>query len=476
VAGVGLLAPLARDGDRPLERQLEERLREAIGAGRLGAGVRVPSTRRLAAALHVSRNVVASSYAQLIAQGWLTARHGAGTFVCDRNGSPAQRPAPGRRARWMRDRSVARAEVDAGNGRGVIDLRRRGGTLAPLPPVTWRRAWRSAVADMGTSYGEPRGDARLRRATAGFVARTRGVLCSADDVVITSGASDAISLVLHAVLEAGDTVAVEEPGYQSVRRVAQMHGASVLELPVDDGGADIGRLPRGAHAPIAVHVTPAHHYPLGVELGMARRSALLAWAKAEGAIVIENDYGGEFNFAETALPALAALDRAGVVAFIGTFSRLLAPGLRLGYVVGPRPLLDQVATLKREIDDYASTPTQRAVAHLIEERELERHLRRVRRLVEYKRERLAHGLAPLDGRVRVAGLGSGLHVAIELLDGTSAERVARRARAHGVLLETLEYHRAGATPDRLLLDYGAVEPSRLEKALGVLCDSVLHAA
>jgi GntR family transcriptional regulator/MocR family aminotransferase len=464
LAATGLLAPLVRNGDRSLERQLEERLDDAITSGRLGAGVRLPSTRQLASTLDVSRNVVASAYEQLAARGRITARHGAGTFVADTlrlHGRPAPRGTP----RWVRGAESTPSDAAGGWTPHVVDLRVRSGALAPLPAAAWRRSWRNAVANLGTTYGDARGDERLRRATAGFVRRTRGVSCSADEILITAGASDAIALILRAVFAVGDSVAIEDPGYQAIRPIARMHGGSVMTLPVDDDGADVAQLSTGGRPPIAVHVTPTHQFPLGVELSGERRAALLAWAQEHGALVIENDYGGEFGFAEGTPPTLAALDDAGTVAYVGTFSRLLSPELRLGYVVAPRPLVDQVVALKRQIDDYASTPTQRAVAHLIEDGELERHLRRVRRLAEYKRRRLEHGLAPVADRIRVTGLRTGLHVAIEVLDGPPPEEVARLARRRGVLVETLHDYRAEPGPDRLLLGYGAAEPSHLEAGL-----------
>lgn len=469
LAGLGMLAPLERGGSHTLEDQLAERLTDGIERGVLAHGTRLPSTREIAAALGLSRNLVAAAYAQLATKGLIVARHGSGTFVAPprTNVKEGRRPEPPREGSWYQG---TRGPLRPTPGRSAIDLRLRGGTLRPLPEAAWRRAWRSAVGDVAVGYEDPRGVLPLRAAVASFVAHHRGVACGADEVLITAGASDALRLLMIAVVDEHVTVAVEDPGYPTMLRLAESRRARVVRLPVDGDGAvvdDLRALPPGR---VAVHLTPAHQFPLGVQLAQERREALLAWARERGALIIENDYDGEFGFSAVEPPALAAQDRTGTVVFVGTFSRLLTPGLRVGYVIAHPSVLDLVAHAKAEIDDHASTPVQRAVAALLCDGELDRHLRRVRRLAAYKRDRITRWLATSPGGLRLAGLQSGLHVVLEITDGPSPSELVERAAARQVLVERLGAYTSVAAPgsDRLLLDYGAIEPGQLDRGLAVL--------
>jgi GntR family transcriptional regulator / MocR family aminotransferase len=466
-AALGLLTPLDRHGPDTLELQLESRIARAVHAGRLRGGVRLPSSRSVASSLGISRNVVAAVYAELAGRGVLIARHGSGTFVDDGISHPTRRPVPAPETRWL-------ATLTPGAGgdppKGYIDLSPRGGSLAPLPRAAWRRAWRVATADLPSAYEDPRGARVLRRAIANYVARHRGVPASEDEVLVTSGASDALALILRAVVARGTPFAFEQPGYQTVRRLAEARGAQPVTLDGDGDGAIVEALAAANAVPVAVHVTPAHHFPLAAELSPARRRWLLAWAKAEGALVIENDYSGEFGFTTTTPPPLAALDRSGSVAFVGTFSRLLSPSLRVGYVIASEALIGPLSRLKRDLDDYPSTPAQLAVAQLIDDGELDRHLRRIRRLAEYKRGLIARYIGEVPQHLRLTGLDSGLHVVLQVRSGLTALELAAAAKSRGVLLDTLASYGGAVDTDRLLLDYGSVDAGQLETALSVITE------
>jgi GntR family transcriptional regulator/MocR family aminotransferase len=460
---IGLSLVLDRDGGAPMHEQIADQLRDAIAAGRLANGIRLPSTRLVATHLRVSRNVVAEAYSRLERDGLVVPRRGAGTFV--RTGSDAVgRPVVPAAPRWLRGKAPEQRAATVGG----IDLRLRGGSLSPLPAAAWRQAWRIAATAVPSGYADAGGDPGLREAIAGYVTRTRGVACSPDDVVVTSGASDALALLLRAVWTPGEAIAHEDPGYRSVMRIAAGLGASVVGLPVDSQGAEIDVLTRSSRSVIAVHVTPSHQFPLGIELSAARRRTLLDWAEATGGLVIENDYDAEFRFGDNAVPPVAATDHFGCVALVGTFSRLLAPALRVGYIAATPPLAARIRELKHELDDYASLPAQHAVAHLIRSGELERHLRRVRAMATYKRARIAEALGGLAG-VRVSGLEGGLHVLIEPAEGHSATQLTALLQRRGVMLDDLSGFYVGATHrDALLLDYSAASVAQLDAGLEIV--------
>ena len=294
---------------------------------------------------------------------------------------------------WLRARPPLVGEEAVVTG---TDLRLRAGTIAPLANDAWRRAWRHATATVAQTYGDPQGPRAVREAIAEHVRDTRGVACVADDVVVTSGASDALALLLRATMSAGDVLAAENPGYRGVTRLAAVHGIRLLPLAVDEHGADVEALL--AASPLVVHVTPSHQFPTGAELSPDRRAALLAWAQERGALVIENDYDGEFRFDGAVAAPLTAIDTSGTVCLVGTFSRLLTPALRVGYIVATPALAQRVAALKRALDEHPSLPAQHAVAQLIRSGELGRHLRRVRALATHKRGLLRAALGSLAGR------------------------------------------------------------------------------
>ncbi len=441
---------------------LTVRLREAIVDGRLAHGAKLPSARALAQALGLSRNAVSECYADLASERLVTTRHGSGTFVAQ----PADARTRGRpRVRddvaWLRARPPLAGEDAVVAG---IDLRLRAGTIAPLATDAWRRAGRHATATVAQTYGDPQGPRAVREAIAGHVRDTRGVACVADDVVVTSGASDALALLLRATMTAGDVLAAENPGYRGVTRLAAVHGIGLQPLAVDEDGADVDALV--ATSPLVVHVTPSHQFPTGAELSPRRRASLLAWARERGALVIENDYDGEFRFDGAVAAPLTAIDTSGTVCLVGTFSRLLTPALRIGYIVATPALAQRVAALKRALDEHPSLPAQHAVEQLIRSGELGRHLRRVRALATHKRGLLRAALGGLED-VSLHGVDGGLHVLVR--SPAPAAEVAGRLRARGVHVDVLAEHCwAPVGDDGLLLDYGRVAPAAFERALALI--------
>jgi GntR family transcriptional regulator/MocR family aminotransferase len=461
-----------RNAPTSLQIQLTEQLRRAILDGRLAAGMRLPSTRTLAAEAGVSRNVALAAYDELFAEGYVEGRHGSGTYVTGDLPSlprPAL-PAPSGSPRWLRQRPLPpAAEVEYP---GAIEFRLGRPFTTQLPADVWRRVWNDVSGQLPPSdYGAPAGDPELRAAIAGYLRRSRGVACGADDVIVTAGAVQAIDLIARATLAPGDAVGFEDPGYRITRQVLEARGATLVPVPVDQDGLQVDQLPSGDDAPMFVYVTPSHQYPLGARMPVGRRVALIEWAQANDGLIVEDDYDSEFRFDAPPLPALAGIDETGRVAYIGTFSKVLSPALRVGYVVAPQPLRERVERFKRLSDYHTPWPLQRALAAFITQGHLERHIRRMRRHYGEKRAALRDALAPVSHLAQLRGLEAGLHVFLELDQSIDPRQVELRAREQGVIVSTLDGYFIGpATKQGLLLGYGGLELPDIIRGADVLVD------
>ncbi len=485
VSQLDLPLRLDRGAGAPLQQQLLAQLRAAISGGQLAGGTRLPSSRTLATALGVSRNVVVGVYDELFAEGYVTGRHGSGTYVEDTlPAAPHRAPAmPTTARRWLRGEPLPTAVGTpfADDVPGLISFRPGVPAIELLPPAVWRRVWREVgETPPPKRYADAAGDPELRLALARWVGRTRGIPCDADDVVVTTGAAQALDLLARAILAPGDAVAFEEPGYPTGRNILLAHGARVLPIPVDEDGLRVEMLPTGADAPLLACVTPSHQYPLGARLPIARRLALLDWARTNDSLIVEDDYDSEFRFDAPPLPALMSLDGEkgeGRVAYIGTFAKSLAPSLRLGYLIVPPALRSRIVGLKNLADRHTSWPIQRVVLTLIAEGHLERHIRRARRRYAEDRAILRAGLAPVtsgpDAPARLRGLDAGLHVCLELAPQIDQARLVALARRRGVAVATLEDYYYGS-PDRqgLVLGYGGLSPADLERGTRVLAKAI----
>lgn len=444
---VDLAIDLSDRGDRA--GALHRALRDAVSAGRLAPGDRLPATRALAADLGISRTTVTTVYERLVAEGLFAARVGAGTFVSDVAPVPVRSAAGavGPRSGW---RWAARP-VSGETGVPPYDFRVGIPDASLFPFESWRRILvaesRLRGHDPG-SYAGPGGLPRLREAIARSVAYSRGVRADADSVIVTSGTQQALDLVARVLLEPGDVVAVEDPGYAFARDLFASHGARVVPVPVDADGLVVDALPPGARL---VYTTPSHQFPLGVPLSLERRRALLAYAAANDAAVVEDDYDSEFRFTERPLEPLHALDGSGRVVYVGTFSKSLLPTLRTGYLVAPPTLTDALLAAKQLTDGFGPVQPQAALARFLEEGLLARHVRRAAKVYAERRAILLEELARLP--VEVVPSAAGLHLSF-LTDHDPS--LAQRARAAGVGLETLAESRIGPGPEGVVLGYGAV--------------------
>ena len=416
-------------------RALHEALREAILDRRLRAGAELPSTRRVATAYGLARNTVIAAYDLLVAEGYVITRAGAKAVVADVATRPASRTprlADGHlRTRWQApswSSAVASDDAWTSNFRlGVPDHRE-------IPFDVWRRLLSRAFHPRNGAafaYQPPHGRPRLREAIAGHVSFARAVACRAEDVIVTSGARQAFALLARLLVTRGRTVvAVEDPGYPTAGAAMAAAGADVVPVPVDDEGLRVDALPREARI---VYVTPSHQYPTGVAMSMARRRALLDFARERDALIIEDDYDGEFRYGARPLDALQTLDRDGRVVYVGTFSKSLFPSLRVGYVVAPEWLRDALAAAKEGADTCGNAQVQDALADFILEGHLARHVRRMRRVYAGRRAALFEMLdGPLSRWLAAIPSEAGIHVAARFVDAEAADELLPRVREHAM--------------------------------------------
>jgi GntR family transcriptional regulator / MocR family aminotransferase len=437
-------------GTRPLRRQLEEQLRDSIRTGRLSRGRLLPSSRALAEQLGVSRGVVVRAYAHLAAQGYLVARSGSRTEVAAIGAADISSTPPEQTSRYQYDFHP-----------GLPDLER-------FPRAAWKQAMRRVLdrvpsAELG--YPDPAGAWQLRAALAGHLARSRRIIIEGTGLLITSGFVQAFGLVCEILRAAGAaTIAVEEPGWFVARKVAVHHGLTPVPVPIDDDGLE-ARLLTNTSAD-AVVTTPAHQYPTGAVLSEERRAELLLWAKAHGALVIEDDYDAEYRYDRPPVGCLQGLAPDHVI-YIGSASKILAPGLRLGWLVAPERLIATLTMHKALADAGSAILHQLTLADLIESGELSRHLHRMRGHYRQQRAALTAAVAEQLPAATVHGIAAGLHALVLLPSDVDETALITRAAAQRIRLEGLSAHRMSEVDKSpgLVLGYGAVHETGIRDGL-----------
>ncbi|AVT34796.1 GntR family transcriptional regulator [Plantactinospora sp. BC1] len=458
------------DGPDDLTTQIYRQLRESVLDARLRPGERLPPTRELAERLGVARNTVAAAYDRLTAEGFLVGRVGSGTYVGDRRLIGEARPRTAPVGRDVRPRPVWESVPETPRHPAPrYDFRVGFPDPALFPLQTWRRLvarqLRAATVRY-PAYTEPAGHPGLRAALARHVGVSRSVRAGADDVLVTQGAQQALDLIGRVLIEPGDRVAVEEPGYPPARRLFRTLGARVTGVPVDSEGLVVAALPADSRL---VYVTPSHQFPLGVPMSLARRTALLDWAERHGAVVVEDDYDSEYRFADRPLEPLQSLDRHGRVVYVGSFSKTLLPMLRVGFLVAPASLRPALRTARQLTDWHGDLTTQGALAEFIDEGLLARHIRRTSREYGARRERILAALAAhLAGRLHPVPSAAGLHLAVRPGPDPAGElaAVAARARECGVAVESL----AGYCAERpaqpgLVIGYGGIALTDIDEGI-----------
>jgi GntR family transcriptional regulator/MocR family aminotransferase len=466
-AGLGpeLLLALDRKRDQPLLSQLETELRAAIRGGRLAPGERLPSSRELARELGVSRGLVQECYAQLLAEGFLSARTGSGTRVA----AGAAQDAPAGAAQDVPGpvAAVERApRLDVDFQLGVPDL-----TSFPRRDWMWamREVSRTAPAQ-AFGYGDPRGSQRLREVLAGYLRRVRGAVADPERIIICAGFQQGFNLVLRVLAAEGvRVVAFEDPGHPDDRKNTERWGIEPITVAVDERGVDVDEL--AATAARGVLLTPAHQAPTGVVLAPNRRRALADWADANDATIIEDDYDSEFRYDREPVGALQGLVPHRV-AMIGTVSKSLSPALRLGWILCPAPLFDAILDHKLKDDRGSPTLDQLALATLIESGRFDRHLRRMRSIYAGRRRALIDALAQHAPGVSLHGLAAGIHAVAALPDGADETGVASRARERSVGLYPMCRYRAdgGTRPPQLALGFGNLTETSIARGVATVAD------
>jgi GntR family transcriptional regulator/MocR family aminotransferase len=462
---------------QPLQHQIVRQIRQFILSGRLRHGARLPSTRGLAHELGVSRITVTLAYDQLSSEGYLEARRGSGMYVCS--------TLPDEVLQWTRkdaDRTrrpsvPSRDEEFAPRPHRPFQV----GAIDPelFPHATWSRllgrAWRNPMSSL-TGDPDSFGWRRLRNAIARHLAEWRGMDCDSAQIVVTSGTADALDIVAHCAFAAGDTVLVEEPGYAPMRFGLAKNGLGVSPVRIDDGGFDLEAAGPRLRAKGAV-LTPSRQFPLGATLTLTRRLRLLDWVARTGGYLIEDDFDSEYRYRGAPLPALMSLDRNERVIYLGTFSKILSPTLRIGFMVLPTPLLDKVRAYLRLRGVAASLVAQPALAEFILSGDLAIHIRRTRRLYAQRQEALISAAGRLDGLLELVPSTAGMHLVADLappLRKRLTDRVATGlASKAGLVVRPLADYFAGR-PDRsaLLLGFAGFSEGDLARSVPILADAL----
>lgn len=457
----GSVAGLDLHLDRPgggVRDGVMEAIRDAIRSGRLASGAQLPSSRALAADLGVARNTVASAYTELIAEGWLTSKYASGTLVAPRAADVV--------------RSIASPQPRRAQRHLDHDFRPGRPDLSSFPRTEWSRAVKRALNGApfeAFGYGDPQGRPELRSALAQYLARARGVRARPSNVVVCSGAAEGLTLVAGALAAGGvGAVAVEAFGLYTHWELLTKAGLRCPPLRVDSFGADVMALDDLADVG-AVLLTPSHQFPTGVSLHSDRRAAVVDWARRTGGVIIEDDYDGEFRYDRSPVGALHGVDPECVI-YMGSASKSLAPGLRLGWLVLPERLVEAVAGQKGEYGETTSFVEQLAMAEFICSGSYDRHIRTMRAQYRHRREQLVAAVARSSPATTVTGMAAGLQVMVELAGG--GESAVRRQLAWRRLgVEGLDRYRhpeSGSAQDGLVIGFAGPAPSAWSAALDAL--------
>jgi len=475
---------LDRTATEPLHHQLSRQIRDELRLGDFGqSSSRLPSSRTLAAELGVSRLTVSEAFAQLHAEGYLVTKPGSGTFVADplpeaflnadhAESSPekSQETRISERVKRMSDRRSGE-QFDFGPTEAAPGVLLQSGIPAvdEFPLAVWERLRAQVLAKKGANllrYGSNRGDADLREAIAAYLCDFRGAHCHPDQILIVAGMQQAMLISTMAVVDPGEEVWMEDPGFHQARRVFALAGARVVPRAVDAEGLVIRGAPRRA-APRLIYLTPSHQFPMGVTMSLKRRKALLEFAQDRGAYILEDDYNAEFRFNRPPLPCLQGLDRHGRVIYAGTMSKILFPSLRLGYLLVPAPLADAVAKLRTAIDQHSPTIDQATLARFITEGFYLSHVRRMRRIYAERRELFIEQFNKLLGdRFTLDIADAGLHALAWFRSEKDFALLQRIQPGLGVKISPLSFFCIEAKlPPALVLGFAAWSPAQIREGV-----------
>jgi GntR family transcriptional regulator/MocR family aminotransferase len=481
---------LADRAKTPMYRQLYNWFRRAIIDGQIRPGQRVPSTRGLAAELKISRIPVLSAYEQLLAEGYFETFVGAGTCV----------------ARSIPDDALSPPIVKAQKGLqeiagkpGPRRMSRRGAALTRVPAQSWLdnlgafrmslpafghfpiRVWSRLVARHSRrpargimAYGDAMGYLPFREAIAEYLGAVRGVRCESSQILVTTGSQQALQISALVLLNPKDRVWMEEPGYPGARQAFMMAGAQLIPVGVDHDGMHVAEVIRRGRDARAVYVTPSHQYPMGMTMGATRRMLLLNWAARTGAWIIEDDYDSEYRFGSRPIASLQGLDTNARVIYVGTFSKVLFPALRLGYVVVPKDVVPAFSAARDAADVFSSTLYQAVLTDFIREGHFARHIRRMRMLYQERRTALVNAIhIQMGDMLEVIGAEAGMHLVALLPPGTNDVSVSRKAAQRGISAMPLSScYMKPPTKSGLILGYGGANAHQIHNGIRKLKMSV----
>lgn len=478
-SGFSPVITIDRKTRKPLHQQIYEGFRLAILHRHLHAGQKLPSTRALAVELRVSRIPVLTAYAQLLAEGYFESRTGSGTFVSQ--ALPDKLLAVARRG-------VAHAKI--GSGRRRVSA--RSGLLPPFKGTPWMFGWGafsvgqlafeefpfqvwSRIVNRHTRrvrvsalhFSDPMGSKEFREAIAEYLRTARGVNCDARQIMVVSGSQQALEISARVLLDPGDRVWMEEPGYWLARRVFAISGCRLVPIPVDREGMNVAAGLRHPHKAHAAYITPSHQYPLGVTMSAARRLQLLEWAERAGSWIIEDDYDSEYRYDSLPVASLQGLDRNARVIYTGTFSKTLFPSLRVGYVVIPTDLVSRFVGVRHAMDVYPPHLYQAVLTDFLREGHFARHVRRTRMIYRERRDALVACLhKEFGGQLEVLGVDGGMHLVVTLPKGLSDREITNRAAKQNLWLWPLSPCYLGDSPRQgFILGFGSTPAREIPKAV-----------
>lgn len=475
---------LDRGSQTPLYRQVYDQLRSMILDGRFQPGSRLPSSRNIAINNHIARVTVTAALEQLQSEGYTFSRIGAGTFVCEELRIAGESPEHDDKyeaslSEWgqrVLELGSTRRKVNL-SGRRTIDFGFGRSFPHIFPYDIWRRLlgrYLSTDDTMLSHYGSVAGFLPLRQAVADYLIRLRGVRCTPEQVVIVSGMQQALDLLARLLLNDGDEILLETPGYAGAFELFRTFGARLHSLPVDENGFPVERIPVDSQARL-VFVTPSNQFPRGGTMPLPRRLSLLQWARDHEVLILEDDYDGELRYSGNPLSALQGLDRDGRVIYLGTFSKVLFPTLRLGYVVLPSSVLAPFLQAMQMVDRGAPTLTQAAVADFITEGHFERHLRRLRSEYGQRRRSLVTALNEhLGDTVRFSQVEAGLHVMLYLTQDVDEYALIKAAAGSGVgIYAGAPYHLERPTSPSILMGFSGLNTDEILEGVSRLSEVIM---
>ncbi|WP_332647272.1 MocR-like pyridoxine biosynthesis transcription factor PdxR [Lysinibacillus sp. 54212] len=456
-----LWLPIDRSLEIPLIKQIYGQIRERILNGEFQSGEKLPSTRELSSQLKVSRNVILEAYDQLLAEGFLTSRTGSGTFIAE-----------GAVLKQSKKRALFHtnpADEENIKEEQLINFRSGIPALDLFPRKTWAKLAHSVWNDTSNTmfgYDIPEGRPELRTVLSRYLLKTRGVNCHPDQIVITSGATQALTLVSKLLLSKGDMVAMEDPITNDIQTIFRATGSSILPIPVDEFGMKTSLLPENKD-PKFIFITPSHQFPIGGTLPIQRRIQLIDYSRKSNCYLVEDDYDSEFRYEGSPVSSLQGLEPERVL-YIGSFSKILSPALRIGYVILPPALIEKCRRLKWFSDLHTPSLDQLILARFIEEGLLERHITKMKKVYKKRRDFLIQCISTtFSNKANIIGYSTGLHLILELPDFPFTNQALRQIEQAGVKVYPVEDHtiEKGKHSNRIILGYGHLNNEEIQEGI-----------